>query len=61
LNTGGYFEPLRDLLVRSADNNFMKRECLGLCGFFDSCEELLDYIETVHDEPMDVKKLKQVK
>ena len=35
LNTDGYFGPLRDLLIRAADNNFMKRECLRLCGFFD--------------------------
>jgi len=61
LNTDGYFDPLRDLLIRAADNNFMKRECLRLCGFFDESEELLEYIETVHDEPMDVKDLKRVK
>ena len=61
LNTDGYFDPLRNLLIRAADNNFMKRECLRLCGFFDESEELLEYIETVHDEPMHVKDLKRVK
>ncbi len=43
---------------QSMDKGFMKRECGDLYGIFEEPDELLDYMENVHEEPMDIYKLK---
>ena len=58
LNTENYFGLLKEMLGKTVEQGFMKEECLRLCGFFEDGTELLEYIENVHEEPMDVYRLK---
>ena len=58
LNVEGYFDVLKAIMDQSMDKGFMKRECGSLYGIFEGPDELLDYIENVHEEPMDIYRLK---
>ena len=58
LNVDGYFDMLKSLMDQCIEKKFMKKECGELYGIFTDAEELITYIETVHEEPMDVYKLK---
>ena len=57
-DVNGYFDLLKAMMEQTITMGFMKKECGDLCGFFDDPDELLDYIENVHEEPMDIYKLK---
>ncbi len=58
LNINGYFDLLKDMLDQSIEKGFMKETCSHIYGIFEDPEELLDYIENVHEEPMDIYTLK---
>ena len=58
LNVDGYFDILKAIMDQSIEKGFMKKECGSLYGIFSDPDELLDYIENVHEEPMDIYKLK---
>lgn len=58
LNVNGYFDILKSIMDQSIEKGFMKKECGDLYGIFCDPDELLDYIENVHEEPMDIYKLK---
>ena len=58
LNTENYYDILMELMESIIEKGFMKEECRNLCGYFKEPEELLDYLENVHEEPMDIRKLK---
>ena len=58
LNVEGYFDVLKAIMDQSMDKGFMKRECGNHYGIYSYPDELLDYIENVHEEPMDIYKLK---
>lgn len=58
LNTENYYDILMELMESIIEKGFMKEECRNLCGYFREPEELLDYLENVHEEPMDIHKLK---
>ena len=58
LNTENFYDILMELMDSIIEKGFMKKECGTLCGYFKDPEELLDYIENVHEEPMDIHKLK---
>ena len=54
LNTDHYYDLLIVMMERIMDKGFMKRECADLCGYYEEPADLLDYIENVHEEPMDI-------
>ncbi len=58
LNVEGYFDMIKALMDRTIEKGFMKKICADLYGIFDDPEKLLDYIENVHEDPMDVYTLK---
>ncbi len=58
LNINGYFDLLKEMLDQSIEKGFMKETCSHIYGIFEDPEELLDYIENVHEEPMDIYRLK---
>ena len=58
LNVNGYFDLLKGLLDQSIEKGFMKKECSEIYGIFTEPAELLQYIENVHEGPMDIYKLK---
>ncbi len=58
LNTEGYYDLLVEMLNKTIEMGFMKKECADIYGVFPEAEELLDYIENVKEEPSDIYKLK---
>ena len=58
LNTEGYYDLLEEMLQKTIDMGFMKKECADIYGVFSDPCELLDYIENVREEPSDIYKLK---
>ena len=58
LDVDGYFDILVDMLDMMIEKGFMKKECADIYGVFDDCDELLDYVENVKEEPGDIYKLK---
>ena len=61
LNTDGYYEPILDMLRRTARLNFMDSRNMELFCVSDDPEVLLDYIENPPDVDIDIKKLRHVK
>lgn len=60
LNTGGYFDPLIDLLKETANRGFMGKACLKLYFVSESPAEVLDYMESYGQHPLDVSHLKNI-
>ena len=45
LNVADYYRPFLQMQEQAIGQNFMKPECAALCGWFEDCEKLLDYLE----------------
>lgn len=52
LNTRGYYRPLSVLLEEIAKEGFMDRRCLEFCGFEETPEALIRYLESTPAEPV---------
>ena len=57
-NVNGYFDPISELLEKTAREGFMRSACLTICGVFDDSEKLLTYLEEEHKAPLDLSDLK---
>ena len=57
-NVNGYFNPVSELLEKTAREGFMRSACLTICGVFDDSEKLLTYLEEEHKAPLDLSDLK---
>ena len=55
LNTAGYYEPLIQMLEQAIEQGFMRPECRSLCGWFDTPDALLDYLESDASKRLDGK------
>ena len=55
LNTAGYYEPLIRMLEHAIEQGFMRPECRSLCGWFDTPDALLDYLESDAAKQLDGK------
>ena len=58
LNTENYYDLLKAIIDRTIEKGFMKKDYGSIMGYFEDHEELLEYIETVKEEPLDLYKLK---
>lgn len=45
-NINGYYDKLKELLIHTANNNFMKNEFLDLTVFIDNPDEAIEYLNT---------------
>lgn len=45
-NINGYYDKLKELLIHTANNNFMKNEFLDLTVFIDNPDEVIEYLNT---------------
>lgn len=60
-NVDGYYDNLKNIIQKLADEEFMPDESLKLVEFFDDADELLDYLENykyVRLKPEELKFLK---
>ncbi len=60
-NVDGYYDNLKNIMQKLADEEFMPDESLKLAEFFDDADELLDYLENykyVRYKPEELKFLK---
>lgn len=60
LNTGGFYDDLLSFMKNAVEKKFMKEECLGLYRVFTDIGEMLDYIESYDDEPLDIMHFKNI-
>ncbi len=60
LNTCRYFDPILQQLQRCVDEKFMKAACLDIYRSFDDVETLLEYLESYHEDAMDIRHLKNI-
>ena len=60
LNTGGYYDALQTMLEQAIEQRFMKPECRRLYRFCTTPEEVLDYLETAADDPVDPAAMKHL-
>ena len=61
LNTNGYYDDMKSLMLTAASKNFMRNETLELYKFFTDADILLDYIENYNEEARDIFSLKIIK
>lgn len=47
LNVNGYYEPFREMLLQSVRAGFMKQEAFERYHFFDDCQQLFTFLETL--------------
>lgn len=57
-NVKGYFDPLVELINHAMKENFLKPECADIFEVFTDIDEMLYYVETLKEEPRDLRKLK---
>ncbi|MBO5955219.1 MAG: TIGR00730 family Rossman fold protein [Clostridia bacterium] len=60
LNTLGYFDPLEELMKRTADLNFMRHKSLELYAIFSEPEALLSYLENYKAKTYDINETKHI-
>ena len=60
LNTGGYYDALQTMLEQAMEQRFMKPECRRLYRFCTTPAEVLDYLETAADDPVDPAAMKHL-
>ncbi len=59
-NIDGYFEPIRTLLKQGMDNQFINDECVKLCVFLDTPEQIAEYIENYSPDDIRWEDLKRI-
>lgn len=57
-NVNEYFNPLIELMNHAMREHFLKPECADIYEVFTNIDEMLHYIETLKEEPRDLRKLK---
>lgn len=60
-NINGYFNPLCEMLQKTADGNFMRRENLRLVFISDNADEILNYVENFTPEDFDPETLRGIR
>ena len=59
-NVEGYFDPLLALLENSIEKGFLKAACRSLWSCFDDPDALLDRLEHEENDPVDVRRMKNI-
>lgn len=59
-NVNGYYDSMLDMLEKTAESNFMRNKSLELFKVFSDIDDMLKYIETYDEEPMDLRELKDI-
>lgn len=59
-NVAGYYDDMLKMLKKTAANKFMTEKSLELYECFDDEVEMLKYIETYDEKPMDIRELKDL-
>ncbi len=59
-NANGYYDDMEKLLNKVVDENFAKRDTLELVRFFDSIDEIFDYIENYKAKEFSVEEMKHI-
>ncbi|HIT84339.1 MAG TPA: TIGR00730 family Rossman fold protein [Candidatus Ornithomonoglobus intestinigallinarum] len=59
-NANGYYDDMEKLLNKVVDENFAKRDTLELVKFFDSIDEIFDYIENYEAKEFSVEEMKHI-
>lgn len=59
-NINGYFDPLYEMLLKTAEKNFMKKENLSLIFISDRADEILEYVENFKPEIFDPAALRGI-
>lgn len=59
-NVNGYYDDMIKMLELSAENNFMKPKTLELFRCFTDIDEMIEYVVTYDEAPMDIRELKEI-
>ena len=59
-NINGYFNPLYEMLVKTAEKRFMKKENLNLIFISDDVDEIIDYVNNFKPEVFDPAELRGI-
>lgn len=59
-NVDGYYDAMFDMLAKAISENFLREPCRLLYKVFDSCEEMLDYIENYKPVKLNVFDYKDI-
>lgn len=59
-NINGYFDPLYEMLVKTAEKRFMKKENLNLIFISDDVDEIIDYVNNFKPEVFDPAELRGI-
>lgn len=60
LNTGGYFDPMLDMLQRAVDERFINEKNLSLFYLTDDIQKALDYVENPEDTEISIETLRNL-
>lgn len=60
LNTGGYFDPMLDMLQRAVDERFINEKNLSLFYLTDDIHKALDYVENPEDTEISIETLRNL-
>lgn len=61
LNVNGYYDPLLEMLVHTADCSFMSHDNLKLYYVSHDIDKVIDYVEHPTATDFDIKKLRKIK
>ena len=61
LNVNGYYDPLLEMLLHTADCSFMSHDNLKLYYVSDDIDKVIDYVEHPAATDFDIKKLRKIK
>ena len=59
-NVNGYYDHMLEMLRKTAESNFMREKSMELFECFTDIGEMLDYIATYDEPPMDIRELKDI-